>query len=155
MTVDIRKALAYRFEPLAVDAGRGRLAFFAATTGQTDPVYTDLDAAKAAGHPDLPIPPSFYFSLELGRPDPFDWLTSLGIDLSRILHGEQSFTYHAMAHAGDSLTLRSRITDVAVKKHGALELLTKKTSVTRDEQPIAEVTSVIAVLNPVESEAAR
>jgi acyl dehydratase len=155
MTVDASRALAYRFEPLVVTAGRGRLAFFATATGQTDPVYTDLDAAKAVGHPDLPIPPSFYFSLELERPGPFEWLTALGIDLGRILHGEQSFTYHAMAHAGDSLTLRSRIVDVAAKKQGALELLTKQTSVTRDEQPIADVTTVIAVLNPVESEAAR
>ena len=155
MTVNVDKALAYRFEPLVVAAGRDRLAFFAKATGQTDPVYYDPDAAKAAGHPDLPIPPSFYFSLELERPDPFAWMTALGIDLSRILHGEQSFTYHAMAHAGDSLVLRSRIVDVVVKKQGALELLTKETSVTRDEQPIAEVSTLIAVLNPAESEAAR
>jgi hypothetical protein len=152
MTVDIDRALAYRFEPLTVDAGRGRLAFFAKATGQSDPVYTDLDAARAAGHPDLPIPPSFYFGLELERPDPFEWLTALGIDLGRILHGEQSFAYHAMAYAGDGLTLRSRIVDVAVKKQGALELLTKQTSVTRGEQPIAEITTVIAVLNAVPSE---
>jgi hypothetical protein len=37
---------------------------------------------------------------------------------------------------------------VAVKKGGALELLTKETSVTRDRQPIAEGVSVIVVRNP-------
>ena len=148
MAVDVGKALAYQFEPLVVTAERGRLAFFARATGQPDPVYADLDAAKNAGHPDLPIPPSFYFSLELERADPFGWLTALGVDLRRVLHGEQSFTYHAMAHAGDVLTLRTRITDVAAKKGGALELLTKETSVTRDAQPIAEAVSVIVVRNP-------
>jgi acyl dehydratase len=137
--------MAYEFEPLVVTAERGRLAFFARATGQADPVYADLDAAKAAGHLDLPVPPSFYFSLEMERPDPFGWLTALDIDLRRVLHGEQSFAYHAMAHAGDVLTLRSRITDVAVKKGGALELLTKQTSVTRDGQPVAEAISVIVV----------
>ena len=90
MAVDACKALAYRFEPLVVTAERGRLAFFARATGQADPVYADLAAAKAAGHPDLPIPPSFYFSLELGRPDPFGWLAALDVDLRRVLHGEQS-----------------------------------------------------------------
>jgi N-terminal half of MaoC dehydratase len=148
VAVDARKALACQFEPLVVTAERGRLAFFARAIGQTDPVYADLNAAKAAGHPDLPIPPSFYFSLELERPDPFGWLTALDVDLRQVLHGEQSFTYYALAHAGDVLTLRSRITNVAVKKGGALELLTKETSVTRDGQLIAEDVSVIVVRNP-------
>jgi acyl dehydratase len=148
VAVDARKALAFEFEPLVVTAERGRLAFFARATGQPDPVYADLDAARAAGHPDLPVPPSFYFSLELERADPFGWLTALDVDLRRVLHGEQSFTYHAMAHAGDVLTLRTRITEVAAKKGGALELLTKETSVTRDAQPVAEAVSVIVVRNP-------
>lgn len=150
MTVDAAQALAREFEPLVLTAERGRLAFFAQATGQADPVYLDLGAARAAGHPDLPIPPSFYFSLELERPDPFGWLTALGVDLRRVLHGEQSFAYHATAHAGDVLTLSTRITDVTVKKGGALELLTKQTSVTRGGQPIAEATAVIIVRHPAD-----
>lgn len=152
MGIDVRRALAYQFKPLIVTAERGRLALFAAATGQRDPVYTDLDAAKAAGHPDLPIPPSFYFSLESERPDPLDWLTELGIDLRGVLHSEQSFTYHAMAHAGDIFTLSSRIADVSAKKGGAVQLLTKQTNVTRDGQLVAEVVSVIIVRNVVASE---
>jgi acyl dehydratase len=148
VAVDVTKALALRLEPLVVTVERGRLAFFARATGQADPVYDDLEAARSAGHPDLPVPPSFYFSLELERPDPLGWLTLLGVDLRRVLHGEQSFTFHAMAHAGDTLTLRSRVTDVTVKKGGALELLTKQTSVTRDGQPVADAVSVIVVRNP-------
>ncbi len=148
MPVDRVKALAYQFEPLVVTAERGRLAFFARATGQADPAYADLEAAKAAGHHDLPIPPTFYFSLELERPDPFGWLTALDVDLRYVLHGQQSFAYQATAHAGDVLTLSSRITEVAAKKGGALELLTKETDVTRDGQPIAEAVSVIVVRHP-------
>jgi acyl dehydratase len=148
VAIDARQATASRFEPLAVTVGRDRLVFFAAATGQRDPVYRDLDAAKAAGHPDLPIPPSFYFSLELEYPDPFGWLTALGVDLRHVLHGEQSFTYHALAHAGETLTLRSRILDVTLKKGGALELLTKQTDVTRGSEPIAQSTTVLIVRHP-------
>jgi N-terminal half of MaoC dehydratase len=148
VSIDAGQAMALAFEPVVVTAARDRLAFFAKATGQRDPVYSDLDAAKAAGHPDVPVPPSFFFGLELERPDPFGWLAALGVDLRRVLHGEQSFAYHASAHAGDVLTLTSRITDVAVKKGGALELLTKKTGVTRDGQPIAEAVSVIVVRYP-------
>jgi hypothetical protein len=100
VAVDRDKAMACHFDPLIVTVERGRLGFFAKATGQRDPVYAELPAAVAAGHPDLPVPPSFYFSLELDRPDPFGWLTALGIDLRRVLHGEQSFAYHAMAHGG-------------------------------------------------------
>ncbi len=148
MPVDAEKALAQECEPLVVTAERGRLAFFAQATGQSDPVYADVGVARAAGHRDLPVPPSFYFSLELERPDPFGWLAALGIDLRRVLHGEQSFTYHAMAYAGDTLTLRSRIVDVSVRKGGALELLTRQTSVTRGAEPVAEAVSVIVVRHP-------
>jgi acyl dehydratase len=149
VAIDVGAALAYRFEPLVVRVERGRLAFFAKATGQRDPIYSDLAAAEAAGHRDLPVPPSFFFSLELDRPEPFDWLSALGIDLRRVLHGEQSFTHHAMAHAGDVLTLHSRIVDVAVKKGGALELLAKKTTVTRGGRPIADALSVLVVRNAV------
>ncbi|MEV4939721.1 MaoC family dehydratase N-terminal domain-containing protein [Streptomyces zaomyceticus] len=148
MAIDADAALAYRFEPQVVTVERGRLAFFAKATGQRNPVYFDLDAARAAGHPDLPVPPSFPFSLELERPDPFDWLTALGVDLRTVLHGEQSFTYHATAYAGDVLTLRSRVVDLTVKKNGALEVLSKSTTVTRGAQPVAEAVSVIVVRNP-------
>ncbi|MFJ2158083.1 MaoC family dehydratase N-terminal domain-containing protein [Streptomyces sp. NPDC087856] len=148
MAVDVLKALGYRFEPLVVTPERGRLAFFARATGQHDRIYADPAAAKAAGHRDLPVPPTFFFSLELERPDPFGWLTELGVDLRRVLHGGQSFTYHATAHAGDTLTLNTRIVDVTVKKAGALDVLTKRTEVTRAGEPVADAVTVIVVRNP-------
>jgi acyl dehydratase len=148
MAIDAAQAMACRFEPLVVTAERSRLAFFAKATGQPDPVYADLDAARWAGYPDLPVPPSFFFSLELERPDPLGWLTTLGVDLRRVLHGEQSFTYRAMAYAGDVLTLPSRVVDVSARKGGALELVTKRTCVTRQGKPIAECVSVIVIRHP-------
>ena len=109
---------------------RSRLRAFARATGQTDPRYTDVGAARQAGHRDLPVPPTFLFSIELEAPDPFQSLTSLGVDLRTVLHGEQEFRYHRMAHAGDELTARARFTDVYAKKGGALQFLVKETTVT-------------------------
>ena len=59
-----------------------------------------MQTANAAGHRDLPVPPSFLFGIELERHDPFEWLAGVGVDLRRVLHGEQSFTYHSQAVAG-------------------------------------------------------
>lgn len=130
-----------------IDAGR--LRFFAKAIGEQDPVYTDLATARAAGHPHLPVPPTFLFGLELEQPDPFGYLADLGIDLRRVLHGEQSFTYHSVAHAGDTLVATPSITDRYTKKGGALEFVVKQTTVTRDDDSaVADLTSVVVVSHP-------
>ncbi|MFD8778485.1 MaoC family dehydratase N-terminal domain-containing protein [Streptomyces sp. NPDC059916] len=147
MPIDTEAARRLPLDPITVQVERGRLRFFARATGQTDPVYTDLDAAKQAGHPDLPVPPTFFFSLELEAPDPFGYLAALDVDLRRVLHGEQSFTYHRPAHAGDTLTLQPRIVDIYSKKGDALEFLVKQTDITRGGQLVAEAQSVIVVRN--------
>ena len=104
---------------------------------------------SAAGHPDLPAPPTFLFSIELEAPDPFAYLAALGVDLRFVLHGEQSFVYHELAYPGDELVARPRITDVYTKKAGALEFIVKDTAVTRaDGTPIADLRSVIVVRDP-------
>jgi hypothetical protein len=129
-----------------VDVERGRLRFFAAAIGETDPVFSDLAAARAAGHPDLPVPPTFLFGLDLEASDLTALLAGLGVDLRRVLHGEQSFTYHSVAHAGDTLTIAPRIADVYSRKGGALEFLVKETAVSRsDGTAVAELRSTIVV----------
>jgi acyl dehydratase len=143
VAIDQDRARAYEFEPIVVTVERGRLVLFAAVTGQDDPVYCDLAAARAAGHPDLPVPPTFFFGLELAVPDPFGYLAQLGVDLRQVLHGKQSFRYHTLAYAGDTLTLNSRIASVISR--AAMEFLVKETEITRDGTLIAEASSTIVV----------
>lgn len=122
---------------------RGRLRLFAKAIGEIDLVYTDESAARAAGHPSLPVPPTFLFCLEMEQPEPFAWFPLVGLDLARILHGEQTFTYYAMAYAGDTLHFDSRITDIYSKKGGALEFLVKVTRVINQQGlHIADLRSV-------------
>ncbi|HUR76092.1 MAG TPA: MaoC family dehydratase N-terminal domain-containing protein [Sporichthya sp.] len=64
-------AVGMKLPPVSMDIERGRLTQFARATGATDPVYSNLDAARDAGHPDIPAPPTFLFSIELEHPDPF------------------------------------------------------------------------------------
>jgi hypothetical protein len=146
--IDAGKATSIAFDPLTVTVERGRLRFFATATGSTDPVYSDLDAARQAGHPDLPVPPTFLFGLELESPGALGYIAELGIDMRTVLHGQQSFTYHAMAYAGDALTLQPRIIDVFARKGGALEFLVKQTGITRAGEPVADATSVLVIRHP-------
>lgn len=107
----------------------GRLRFFAKATGQDDPVYTDEAAARDAGHQGLPVPPTFFFCLEMDSPRPAAMRELLGIDIARVLHGEQGFSYHAMAYAGDVLRFEPRISDIYARKGGALEFVVRDTLV--------------------------
>ena len=75
------------------------------------------------------MPPTFLFCLEMESPQPAAMRELLGIDYRRMLHGEQGFTFHRMAHAGDTLTFQPRIADIYDKKGGALEFVVRKTTV--------------------------
>lgn len=135
-------------EPSTTTVERGRLRFFAQAIGETDQRYVDLRAAKDAGYPDLPVPPTFFFGLRLDQPDPFRWLTGLGIDLRFILHGTQRFDYRRLAFAGDELLLEPRITDVYERRNGALEFIVLDTAVSRAGDPIASIIETIVVRHP-------
>lgn len=149
MYIDRERALHFEIAPILFDVERGRLRFFAETIGLTDPIYLDVHAARRAGYRDVPVPPTFLgHSLELELPNPLAWLAALGGDLTKTTHAEQTFAYHSMAYAGDSLVLHRRIIDVYTKKRGALEFVVKQTNVKRGDETLAEIVSVIALRHP-------
>lgn len=126
----------------------GRLRLFAKATGQTDSRYIDESATRDAGYPALPVPPTFFFCLEMESPNPRATVERLNIDIGKVLHGEQSFRYHRMAFAGETLTFETRIADIYEKKGGALEFVVRETSVTDETgNPVAELRGVIVVRN--------
>ncbi|WP_375000897.1 MaoC family dehydratase N-terminal domain-containing protein [Aeromicrobium sp. CTD01-1L150] len=148
MPIDTAKAKALTLPAHETTIERGRIRFFAQSIGETDPVYMDVEAAHAAGHTDLLVPPTFFFSLELESTDPFAYLSALGVDLRRVLHGEQTFTYATTLYAGDTVHVRPAITDVFDKQGGALEFICKETVYTRSDELIARATSTFIVRNP-------
>ncbi|MCB1153050.1 MaoC family dehydratase N-terminal domain-containing protein [bacterium] len=139
----------WRGRPFEVEVEKGRLRLFAKAIGETDPVYHDEAAARAAGHRALPVPPTFLFCLEMERDDPYDWFTELGIPLGRVLHGGQAFTYHAPAYAGDTLRFESEVTAVWHKKGGALEFLVHRNVVTNQHgAAVAEFDRTVVIRHP-------
>ena len=125
------------------EVGREHLRRFAEAIGDTNPAYTDPEAARALGHPDVIAPPTyltvlnFRFALEGPVADP-----ELGLDYSRVVHGEQRFEHHRPVRAGDVLRLVSRIEDI--KDAGRNELIAMRLEVTdADGDPVATLRSTI------------
>jgi acyl dehydratase len=152
IVLDREKYLGMSSEPRTIDVERGFLKFFAKATGETNPIHFDEAAARAAGHRDIVAPPTYLFTLHMGTPsqraDLFDVENGLGLDTSRILHGEQSFTFHRPIYAGDRVTLTSTITDIYDKKGGALELVVQETrGVNAEGDLLAEMRNVTVVRN--------
>jgi acyl dehydratase len=123
---------------------RSRLQFFAKAIGETDPVYTDTAAARDAGYPDLPALPTFLFAAELDSGAAFRLVQDLKIPIAKLLHGEQGFTYHRPACVGDTVTVRSSISDIYNKKNGALEFVVKTSrAINQRGELVAELRSVL------------
>jgi acyl dehydratase len=146
--------IGHRLPAFDVPVEAGALRFFAKATGQTDPVYLDEAAARALGHPSLLVPPTYLFCLEMAAPNPSAIRELLGLDYRYLLHGEQSFTYHQAAYAGQTLHFEQRIEDIYAKKGGALEFVVRLTRVSQtDGQPVADLRCVTVMRHPVPAQA--
>ena len=102
--------------------GREKIREFSRAVLSTNPINLDVDAARAAGHADLVAPPTFPVVVQeatlaqlLAEPD-------AGIDFSRVVHGEQRFTYTRAIVAGDELT--ATLTVSSVKSLGGHNMVT-------------------------------
>jgi len=72
----------------------------------------------------------------------------MGINLGKILHAEQAFTYHAPICAGDSITLQSEVVEIFDKKGGALEFLVQNYQAkNQNDELVAEMRRTLVVRN--------
>lgn len=92
------------YDPYVYAVGREKVREYARAVGETEPLYLDLDAARAAGHADLVAPPMFAAvycgpALERGMFDP-----EVGIDFAKLVHGAQRFEWGPLVIAGDEIS---------------------------------------------------
>jgi acyl dehydratase len=132
--------------PRSVQVEAGQLRFFARATGETNPIYFDEAAARAAGHPALLAPPTFLFCLASLAPEDETIIARLGVDMARVLHGEQSFTCGAPIHAGDVITLKTRISDIYDKRGGVLDFIVQDTEAANQNGESVGVTRTVIVV---------
>ncbi|MER5970101.1 MULTISPECIES: MaoC family dehydratase N-terminal domain-containing protein [unclassified Streptomyces] len=94
------------------EVGREKIREFAEAIGDANPVYTDPDAAKELGHPDVIAPPTFVFSVTFKAAFQVIEDPALGLDYSRVVHGDQKFVHTRPVRAGDRLSVTSSIESI-------------------------------------------
>ncbi|MEC4019015.1 MaoC family dehydratase N-terminal domain-containing protein [Streptomyces sp. H27-D2] len=94
------------------EVGREKIREFAEAVGDSNPVYTDPEAAKALGHPDVIAPPTFVFSISFKAAGQVVDDPQLGLDYSRVVHGDQKFAYSRPVRAGDRLSVSTTIDSI-------------------------------------------
>ena len=130
---------------IVVEAGMVRL--FCQAIGESNPIYLDEVAARDAGYPTIPTPPTYASALSNLAPPKIDLVLGvLGADLGRMLHGEQAFVQFAPIFVGDRVRFRQRIVDIYDRKDGALEFVVLKTDVTNQTGELCATMRTVAVL---------
>jgi acyl dehydratase len=107
----------------------GKIREFVLAVGNADPVHLDREAARAAGHPSIPAPPTFSVVASHWR-DQGAMVARLGLDLGRIVVGEVQWEYHAPVYAGDRLSGTRTVRDVsqrAGRRGGTMTMITIET----------------------------
>ncbi|GAA2716005.1 MULTISPECIES: MaoC family dehydratase N-terminal domain-containing protein [Streptomyces] len=94
------------------EVGREKIREFAEAVGDANPVYTDPEAARALGHPDVIAPPTFVFAITFQAAGQVVRDPKLGLDYDRVVHGDQRFEYVRPVRAGDLLTVTSTIDSI-------------------------------------------
>ncbi len=96
----------------AYQVGREKIREFANAIGDPNPAYHDVEAAWALGHPDLVAPPTFPVIMTMKAMAVAMFDPDLGLDYSRVVHGEQKFVYSRPVFAGDSLVVTTSIDNI-------------------------------------------
>jgi len=107
--------------------GREKVREFARAVLSTSPLSLDPLAARAVGYSDVVAPPTFAVVVQehtlaqlLSDPD-------AGIDFSRVVHGDQRFTFTRPIVAGDELT--ATLTVTSVKSLGGHSMVTAESTI--------------------------
>ncbi len=120
--------------------GREKIREFAQAIGATDAEYHDPEAARAAGYPDVVAPPTFPVVITMAANRQIIEDPALGIDYTRVVHGDQRFAYTRPVVAGDELVCVNSVDEITSR--GGHDFLTTRTEVsTSAGEPVVTVWS--------------
>lgn len=120
--------------------GREKIREFATAIGATAAEHHDPEAARAAGYPDVVAPPTFPVVITMAASRQIIADPALGMDYSRVVHGDQRFAYTRPVVAGDSLVCVNTVDEITSR--GGHDFITTRTEVSTEAgEPVVTVWS--------------
>jgi acyl dehydratase len=104
------------YQEVSFTLDRDRVTQFADAIGEDDPIYRDPAAARDAGFLEQVAPPTFATVLQIMTSGQAVVDPELGLDYSRVVHGEQEYEWRRPLVVGDVLKATPRIADIYAKK---------------------------------------
>ena len=136
------------YPPFTVTVERGKIKEFARAIGDLSPFYLDDAVGRASEWGDIVAPPTFPITFRDENADTGVMLRDLGVDISRILHGEQEFEHFKPIRPGETYLCRPRVTDIYEKagRSGAMAFVVREMTVTDGDNDIACLVRSITVV---------
>lgn len=106
-----------KLDPFHFTVERGKVKEFCEAIGETNEVYLDAARAKAAGFEDTPIPLTFQTAFTFwGYKEFWNDLGKMGIDVQKLLHMKEEYTYHKPVYPGAEVSCALEVVDVKIGK---------------------------------------
>ena len=136
------------YPPYTVTVERGKIKEFARAIGDLSPAYLDDAIGRASEWGDIIAPPTFPITFRDDTQDTGAMLRDLGVDMSRILHGEQEFEQFKPVRAGETYLCRPRVVDIYEKsgRSGAMAFVVRETTVTDSDNDIVALVRGVTVV---------
>ena len=107
-----KSKLGYSFPPFMLEVERSKIHELALALGDENVIYHSRAAAVTAGYHDVPLPPTMPILFTFwGNTQLWEQLTGVGINVQRVLHGEEEYEYLAAIYPNDTITGVTTIID--------------------------------------------
>jgi acyl dehydratase len=136
------------YAPFTVTVERGKIKEFARAIGDLSPFYLDDAVGRASEWGDIIAPPTFAITFRDEHADTNVVLRDLGVDIGRILHGEQEFEHYRPIRPGETYLCRTRVSDIYEKsgRSGPMAFVVREMTVTDgDNEVVCLVRSITVV----------
>jgi acyl dehydratase len=103
------------YQEVTFEVTRAEVLAFAEAIGEANPIYRDPEAARAAGYAEQVAPPTFITRIQIMTSGQVVLDQELGLDYTRVVHGEQQYDWRRPLVVGDLVTTTPRLADIYAK----------------------------------------
>lgn len=133
-----------------IEVERNKIHELTTAIGDDSPVYHSREAAQEVGFSDVPLSPTTPTMFTFwGNTQRSSRLADIGIDVTRVLHGEEEYEYLAPIYPNDILTGTTILVDGKTRSgkdgHSMDILMTETRYVNQHNQPVLNARTTIVV----------